>query len=100
MGEYDSINQIANTIITTVDNKPIRVKDVAEVSWGYEDLGRLVTIDQKPMVRFGIRKQTGANTVAVAENIRQEIDRINAERQDMDLFADYRSERIYPELHR
>jgi len=87
LGEYDSIEQIANTIITKVDDKPIRVKDVAEVSWGYEDLNRLVTIDKKPMVRFGIRKQTGANTVAVAENIRQEIDRINAERQDMNLFV-------------
>ena len=87
LGEYESIEQIANTIITMVDGKPIRVKDVAEVSWGYEDLNRLVTIDKKPMVRFGIRKQTGANTVAVAENIRQEIDRVNAERGDMNLFV-------------
>ncbi|MDZ7694802.1 MAG: efflux RND transporter permease subunit [Balneolaceae bacterium] len=61
------VDQIANTIITVVDGKPIRVKDVAEVKWGYEDLSRLVEIDGKPMVRFGIRKQTGANTVAVAQ---------------------------------
>ncbi len=87
LGEYKSIDQIANTIITMVDGKPIRVKDVAEVSWGYEDLNRLVTIDNKPMVRFGIRKQTGANTVAVAENIRQEIERVNTERNDMNLFV-------------
>ena len=87
LGEYDSIDQIANTIITMVDGKPIRVKDVAEVSWGHEDLNRLVTIDKKPMVRFGIRKQTGANTVAVAENIRDEIEQINTERADMDLFV-------------
>ena len=87
LGEYNSLDQIANTIITIVDGKPIRVKDVAEVRWGYEDLNRLVTIDKKPMVRFGIRKQTGANTVAVAEQIRQEIDRINTERTDMELFV-------------
>jgi len=87
LGEYESIDQIANTIITMVDGKPIRVKDVAEVKWGYEDLNRLVTIDGKPMVRFGIRKQTGANTVAVAEQIREEIEQINTERSDMDLFV-------------
>lgn len=87
LGEYESLDQIANTIVTIVDNKPIRVKDVAEVKWGYEDLNRLVTIDGKPMVRFGIQKQTGANTVAVAEEIREEIDRINAERDDMELFV-------------
>jgi HAE1 family hydrophobic/amphiphilic exporter-1 len=87
LGEYENIDQIANTIIRMEDGKPIRVKDVAEVRWGYEDLNRLVTIDKKPMVRFGIRKQTGANTVAVAEDIRQEIDRVNSERRDMNLFV-------------
>ena len=87
LGEYESVDEIANTVITTVDSKPIRVKDVADVSFGYEDLDRLVTIDGKPMVRFGIRKQTGANTVAVAEEIRAEVDRINAERNDMELFV-------------
>lgn len=86
LGEYESIDQIANTIITVVEGKPIRVKDVAEVKWGYEDLNRLVTIDKKPMVRFGIRKQTGANTVAVADQIREEIERVNSQRDDMNLF--------------
>jgi len=87
LGEYESLDQIANTIITVVDEKPIRVKDVAEVKWGYEDVNRLVTIDGKPMVRFGIRKQSGANTVSVADGIRDEINRINEERSDMELFV-------------
>lgn len=86
LGEYESIEQIANTVITTIDNKPIRVKDVANVSFGYQDLDRVVSIDKKPMVRFGIRKQTGANTVAVAEEIRKEVEKINNERNDLDLF--------------
>ncbi|HEX6981931.1 MAG TPA: efflux RND transporter permease subunit [Balneolaceae bacterium] len=87
LGEYESLEQIANTVITVVDGKPIRVGHVAEVQWGYEDLNRLVTIDEKPMVRFGIRKQTGANTVAVAQEIRAEIERINSQRDDMALFV-------------
>ncbi|MAL17918.1 MAG: acriflavin resistance protein [Balneola sp.] len=86
LGEYESIEQIANTVITTVDSKPIRVKDVANVSFGYQDLDRVVSIDEKPMVRFGIRKQTGANTVAVAEDIRKEIEQINSQRSDLNLF--------------
>jgi len=87
LGEYESIEEIANTVITTVEGKPIRVKDVSEVSFGYQDLNRLVTIDEKPMVRFGIRKQTGANTVAVAEQIRAEVERVNQERNDLNLFV-------------
>lgn len=87
LGEYESIEQIANTVITTVDQQPIRVKDVAEVTFGYQDLNRVVYIDEQPMARFGIRKQTGANTVAVAENIRQEVAQINQERNDLELFV-------------
>lgn len=86
LGEYESIEQIANTVITTVDSKPIRVKDVANVTFGYQDLDRVVSIDDKPMVRFGIRKQTGANTVAVAQQIREEVERINSQRNDLNLF--------------
>ncbi|MEO1021901.1 MAG: efflux RND transporter permease subunit [Bacteroidota bacterium] len=87
LGEYQNIDQIKNTVITFVDDKPIRVKDVAEVSFDYEDLDRLVTINEKPMVRFGIRKQTGANTVSVTEDIKKEVERINAERTDLELFV-------------
>ncbi|MCH2448879.1 MAG: efflux RND transporter permease subunit [Gracilimonas sp.] len=86
LGEYESIDQIANTVITTIDSKPIRVKDVANVTFGYQDLDRVVSIDGKPMVRFGIRKQTGANTVAVAQQIRDEVEQINSQRDDLNLF--------------
>lgn len=85
LGEYETIDQIANTVIRTVDGRPIRVRDVADVSDGYSDINRLVNIDGRTMVRFAIRKQTGANTVTVAEDIHREVERVNAERPDLKL---------------
>lgn len=87
LGEYDSIDQIANTIITRVNGAPIRVRDVAEVEDTYQDVGRLVRIDGEPMVRMGIRKQTGANTVAVSAGIHREIEQINQNRPDVELLV-------------
>ena len=84
-GEYESIDEIAETIITVVDNKPIRVGDVAEVVDGYEDINRLVQIDGLPMVRLGVRKQSGANTVSVAQKAREIMEQINRERDDLEL---------------
>lgn len=84
-GEYESLDQIAETIITVIDGKPIRIRDVAEVVDGYEDIHRLVQIDGLPMVRLGVRKQSGANTVAVAQKAREVMDQINDERDDLDL---------------
>lgn len=85
-GEYQSLDEIANTIITVIDGQPIRVRDVAEVVDGYQDLNRLVQIDGRPMVRLGVRKQSGANTVAVAEKARAVMEQVNRERNDLELF--------------
>lgn len=84
-GEYQSLEEIAATIITAIDGKPVRVSDVAEVVDGYEDINRLVQVDGQPMVRLGVRKQSGANTVAVAHQARRIMDRINQERDDFEL---------------
>src|SRR6056297_2111672 len=65
LGEYTDIGQISETIITRIDGKPVRVRDIATVEDGYEDLGRVVNVNDKPMIRMGIRKQTGSNTVQV-----------------------------------
>lgn len=87
LGEYRNLEEIAETVITIVDGRPIRVRDVATVNFGYRDLDRLVRIDGRPMLRIGIRKQTGANTVAVADAVRTEVERINQVRDDLDLFV-------------
>ncbi|MBD3256999.1 AcrB/AcrD/AcrF family protein, partial [candidate division GN15 bacterium] len=43
-GEFETIEQIGVTIITVIDGMPIRVRDVAEVVDGYEDINRVVQI--------------------------------------------------------
>ncbi|MDG5768213.1 efflux RND transporter permease subunit [Balneolales bacterium ANBcel1] len=85
LGEYERVEDIAQTVITIVDGAPIRIGDVANVREGYQDIWRYIEIDEQPTIRFGIRKQTGANTVAVAEGIRSEVDRINRTRSDLEL---------------
>lgn len=84
-GEYQSLEEIGQTIITVIDGKPIRVGDVAEVVDGFEDVNRIVQIDNQPMVRLGIRKQSGANTVAVAREVRGVMQQIDRERDDLEL---------------
>jgi hydrophobic/amphiphilic exporter-1 (mainly G- bacteria), HAE1 family len=89
-GEYRSVDEIARTVITTVDGRPVRVRDVAAVVDGYRDVDYLAEVNGVPSVTLGIQKQSGANTVAVADDIRREVERINRERDDLHLtiFAD------------
>jgi HAE1 family hydrophobic/amphiphilic exporter-1 len=84
-GEYQSLDQIRRTVVTTMDGSPVRVQDVADVVDGYEDLQRIAELNGVPVVRLEIQKQSGANTVTVAEQIREEVERINASRSDVKL---------------
>ena len=86
-GEFQTIGEISQTVITNVDGRPLRVGDVADIQHGYEDITRYVEIDGVATLRLAIRKQSGANTVSVAEEIKAEVERINNIRGDMELMV-------------
>ena len=85
VGEFQTLEDVRQTVIKTVDGAPVRVGDIAHVRVGYQDIWRYIEIDEQPTIRFGIRKQTGANTVAVSRQIHEEVDRINRLRSDLEL---------------
>jgi hydrophobic/amphiphilic exporter-1 (mainly G- bacteria), HAE1 family len=58
---------------------PIYLRDIAEVKDTTEDLRSFTRINGNPGVRLRITKQSGTNTVAVAESVRTEVERINRE---------------------
>ena len=87
LGEFTSVSEVAETIITRIDGVPVRVRDIADVEDAFQDIGRLVSINDEPMIRMGIRKQSGANTVEVSKLIQREVERINEERQDINLLV-------------
>ena len=88
LGEYRSVEEIAGTVIAYRGAHPIRVRDVADVVDGYEDVRSLAELNGVPVVRMTIQKQSGANTVTVADAVRKEVERVNAERSDMELTID------------
>ena len=87
IGEYQSLDQIRNTVVSSTSNGVVRVRDVANVVDGYADLGRYVRVDGQPMIRLAIRKQSGANTLEVADAVKREADRINGIRSDLKMIV-------------
>ncbi|MDT8437101.1 MAG: efflux RND transporter permease subunit [Gemmatimonadota bacterium] len=85
LGEYASVDEIAATVVATRDGRPIRVRDVADVVDGYSDVWNMEELNGVPVVRIGLQKQSGSNTVAVADAIRDETARVNEDRADMEL---------------
>ena len=58
---------------------PVYLRDIAEVKDTTEDLRSFTRINGKPGVRLQVTKQSGKNTVAIADAVRAEIERINRE---------------------
>jgi HAE1 family hydrophobic/amphiphilic exporter-1 len=76
-GEFASLDEIENTVITTRNGTPIQIRDVADVVDSWEEVRQIIRIDGNPGLRISVSKQSGANTVTVAEAAKAEIERIN-----------------------
>jgi HAE1 family hydrophobic/amphiphilic exporter-1 len=86
-GEYRSLDEIRNTVIATREGSPIQVRDIADVLDSWEEVRQVVRIDGKPGLRISVSKQSGANTVNVAREVRAEMERINRDIPQLRLIA-------------
>jgi HAE1 family hydrophobic/amphiphilic exporter-1 len=76
-GEYRSLDEIRNTVITVREGAPIQIKDLATVEDSWEEVRQIVRINREPGIRISINKQSGANTVEVVDAVRAEMERIS-----------------------
>ncbi len=76
-GEFLSLDEIRNTVITLREGIPIQVRDVAEVVDSWQEIRQFTRIDGEAGLQISVNKQSGANTVNVAKAVLEEIERIN-----------------------
>jgi len=69
--------EIANIVVkTTKDGVPVRIREVATVSPSVKPVYTIVTADTKPAVLVSINRQPESNTVAVAQEVHDEVAQI------------------------
>ncbi|MCA9658034.1 MAG: efflux RND transporter permease subunit, partial [Myxococcales bacterium] len=78
-GEAKSVDEIGEIVITGAGGAAIRVRDVAEVIDGVEEARSASFLNGEPAVSLVVRKQSGANTVAIASRVRGELARLGPE---------------------
>jgi HAE1 family hydrophobic/amphiphilic exporter-1 len=71
-GQYKDIEDIKNLIVFTRGDVPVPVylKDIANVYDGTEDRRNVTRINGQPGVRMRVQKQSGKNTVLVAQAVK------------------------------
>ncbi|MCB0350470.1 MAG: efflux RND transporter permease subunit [Bdellovibrionales bacterium] len=83
VGEAKTAEEIGEVVISrrggTPIYSPIQIKDIAKVEMGLDEIRRLSRVRGKTAVGIGIRKQRGTNAVAVAEDVREKINKLSKE---------------------
>ena len=69
VNEFDTLEDMANSVIATVDGQPVYLKDVARVERGYKDRTAITRLNGAECIELAIYKEGDANTVQLAHGI-------------------------------
>lgn len=72
-GEYRSLQEIRNVLLTRHGQAKVYIKDVAEVIDSHEEPRVITRLDGKACVKLSVHKQASANTVEVAQAVDKQI---------------------------
>jgi HAE1 family hydrophobic/amphiphilic exporter-1 len=78
-GQFVKIDDIRNLVVMTREGVPVYMRDIADVRDTTEDRRQFMRINGTPGIRMQVTKQSGTNTIEIADGVKVEVDRINRE---------------------
>ncbi|NCB09841.1 MAG: efflux RND transporter permease subunit, partial [Bacteroidia bacterium] len=75
-GEFSTSSRIENLVVGNMAGKPVYIRDVATVRDSIKDLSLDEKINGETGLRLFVMKQSGANTMKVAREVRKNIDEL------------------------
>jgi len=77
--EFFSADEFAGMVVAYRNDAPVRVRDLGRVEDGLEEERTLARLNDRRAISLLVRRQSGTNTVEVANAVKQEIDRLRQE---------------------
>ncbi len=74
-GQFTQVDQI-NDVNLTTRSGIVHLHDIAEVKNGFADVATLSRLNGEDTIRIDIRKQSGTNTVRVADDVKAELTKL------------------------
>ncbi|MCR5724328.1 MAG: efflux RND transporter permease subunit [Treponema sp.] len=72
-GEFASIAEINNAVITSVKGYDVKLSDLGRAFLGYSDASSIVSINGESGIYVSVTKQSGSNSVTVANEVYKKI---------------------------
>jgi len=78
-GKFRSTEEFRRLIVAMPQGRPVYLPEIARIVDGIEERRSAALINERDGLAFDIVKQSGANTVEVADGIKREVERLNRE---------------------
>ncbi len=78
-GNYKSVEEIKNTIVSSANGKLVYVRDIAEVGFDYEEQSYMARLNGKRGVFVVASRKTGTNIFAVEEQVKPILEQFQKE---------------------
>lgn len=77
IGEYERESDVSEVIIKRVNGAPVKVKDIARVSLGYEDIELVVRNKGTPTIVMNAVREPGSNVLVVMKKLQETLKALN-----------------------
>lgn len=76
LGRFPDPRLFNDLVVATIGNTPVRIRDIGYAEDGHKEQRTAARYDGNPGVAIQVRRQTGANTLEVVNNIKAKLPRI------------------------
>ena len=89
VGEFESIDELKKVSVNFLgSDRPVKLGEIAEIKLGLEDQKQIASIQKEPAIFLDVYKQSGTNTVAVTDNVKKTIEKVNLYLKDRKISAE------------
>ena len=70
-GEFQSVEEMKNIVVKTINESPIYLRDLAEVEFGFKEPDSYSRLDGESSVSLSIQKRSGENIIRIADQVKE-----------------------------
>ena len=79
LARFADLDEISRIVVGEVGDVQVRLQDLAEVRSGYQEQSTITRTNRQPSVEIAIHKEAAANTVAVAQVVKERLGEVEQE---------------------
>lgn len=77
-GEVEDPIAVEQFVVKVVGQRPVQVRDVARVSYGFKERSSYSRIDGRESVSLSVQKRSGSNIIELTDRLKSEVERLQA----------------------